>query len=136
MTKDVASCVCNHSQNWVHWIIRAEFATRSLRQSANKRGSQDLTSPQGKGLLHCRGLSLSGSRLNPSCWGDQKFGDRLVVEVGDQVLSEKRVAPCSCQCFLNVSAVSAFGARQGDQGSREFHFRIGAAQADCFSHQA
>src|SRR5216683_1208715 len=55
---------------------------------------------------------------------------------GSQDLSEKRIALCSCHRLLNVITVCAIGARQGDQGSREFHFRIGAAQADCFSHPA
>src|SRR5271169_3742618 len=59
-----------------------------------------------------------------------------MVEVRGQVLREKRIVLCSCHRFLDVIAVSAVGARQGDQRSREFHFWIRPAQTDCLSYPA
>src|SRR5215469_8549291 len=59
-----------------------------------------------------------------------------MVEVAAQVPCEKSIVLCSCQRLLDVIAMSDVGVRQGDHGSREFHFRIRPAQTDCLSYRA
>ena len=61
-------------------------------------------------FLSVRDFSLPGlsPRLFPA-GTDQKFGDGLMVDVGGQVLREKRIALCPCHRLFNMIAEDLSG---------------------------
>ena len=70
--------------------------------------------------------SLKSSRRRVS----QQLGNCLPVEVGGQILSEKRIILRSVYRLPRMLAMITFPPIEGDQSSREFHLWILAAQAE------